>query len=274
MLRWLIALALAVSTASAVRIEVDPRPGRSFELVLAGPASGNGGGDFRGAIALDGSSAELPIVGRAERDGTAMKIQAQAAYADVPRDWVDRVRPDTFEYRIRGAVAGSEPISWSGRLSWNAVAVGGDARSVSSFVQLTSFELTALSERRSEGRAVLRVENPFSFPIRVEEARYELSVDRHVIGRGHTTGRVLRSRKASAIELPFSVDHGGFLAAVGSAFVLGRDVGAQLRGSLTVRLASADLRVPLDLAGTLSTSGARSGVFAPPPGSTDLSPRP
>jgi LEA14-like dessication related protein len=267
-------LTIAALPASAVRIEVDPQPGRYFQAVLSGPAGqSSGGGEFRGAVALDGSSYELQLRGQARQEDGRLIVRAQIAYADVPRDWADHLRPEGFEYRIRGGVDGAEPVSWSGRLPWSAVVVAGDEGSALRFLRLTSFELTALSPRRSEGRAVLRVENPFAFPLRVAEASYELAANGRAIGRGRARGRTLRPKRASALELPFSVDQKEFLAAVGSEFVLGREVDTGLRGSLRLRLASGDVRVPIRMTGQLSTAGARSGVFAPPPGSTDLSPR-
>jgi LEA14-like dessication related protein len=259
---------------SPVGIETDPQPGRYFETVLEGPAPGAAGGEFRGMLGVGSSSSEIPIVGRAEAAKGRLIVRARLAYADVPRDWADRFQPDGFEYRIRGQVSGSEPISWSGRLSWNAVVVDGNDRSVSRFVRLTSFELTNLSERRTEGRAVLRVENPFSFPVRVGAASYEVSAGGRVIGRGKAKERVLRPKRVNVLEVPFSLDHAAFLAAAGTDFAVGREVEAGLRGSFVLRFASGDLSVPVRLEGNLSTDGARSGVFAPPPGSADLSPRP
>lgn len=269
----LLLLLLAAAPAPQVRIEVDPQPGRFFGISVSGPAPVPVAGQFRGAIALDGSASELPVVGRAETAGGRLTVRANLAYADVPKDWAERFSPDGFDFLFHGA-AGSQPVSWSGRLSWDRVAVGGDERTLSRFVRLTSFELTSLSIRRSEGRAVLRVENPFSFPVKISGTVYRLEANGHAIGRGTTKGRILHPKRANAVELPFEVDHGEFFAAVGQAFAIGGDVAAELHGFLFLRFASGDVRVPIHFAGELSTAGARSGVFAPPDGATSLSPRP
>ena len=265
--------ALLAATALPIRVEVVPLPGRAFDLVWSGPAERAGSGAFRGTMTINGSPAELPLSGRAEQSGDRLTVHGSVPYADVPADWVSKVRAEGFDYRLRGQVGEGRPVDWSGHLPWDAVSVAGDARAASRFLQLTSFELTAFSVKRSEGRAVVRAENPFSFPLTIANTVYSVEANGHAIGRGTTRGRLLRARKANAVELPFEVDHGEFLAAVGSAFAIGGDVHAELSGFLFLRFPSGDIRVPFRFSGELSTAGARSGVFAPPDGATSLSPR-
>jgi LEA14-like dessication related protein len=271
--RPIILAVLLAASANPIHLELVPSPGRSFDVVWSGPAEGAGAGPFRGEVAMDGSPAALAISGRAERTGDRLTVRAAVPYADVPADWAAKFRAEGFDYRLRGRVGDSAPIAWSGRLPWDAIGVAGDAKTLSRFLKLTSFELTSFSLKRSEGRAVLRADNPFSFPLTIASILYSIEANGHAIGRGATRGRMLRARKVSAVELPFEVDHGEFLAAVGSAFAIGGDVHADLRGFVSLRFPSGDVRVPIRFSGELSTSGARSGVFAPPDGATSLSPR-
>lgn len=140
-------------------------------------------------------------------------------------------------------------------------------------VKLASFELTALSSRRSEGRAVLSIANRFSIPIPAVVASCRVRVNGEEIGSGAGHRRRLRAGKSGGLEIPFRVDHDRFLAAAGERWAVGADVNAQLKGSLTLRLPSGDVSVPFQFSDRMGTDGARSGVFSHPDGATSLSPR-
>jgi Late embryogenesis abundant protein len=263
-------LLASVLASSPVAIRVDPKPGGSFEVSLAGPSEA-GSGEFRGRVSLSGSPAELPLSGRAEASGGRLLVTATARYADVPSDWLARFRPDSFEYAIRGEVSGGGAVSWSGTMRWSEVGVVGHSL-ISRFLKLASFELTGLSEKRTEGRAVLAVTNPFSFPLTVAAANYKVRVSGQEIGGGTARGKTARSRKTSALELPFAAEEKKFLAAAGDRWAVGAPVPAELTGLLTLRLPSGDGPVPLVFSEPMGTDGARSGVFAYPEGGTSLSP--
>jgi LEA14-like dessication related protein len=260
----LITFLLLAAAAAPVEITVDPRPGGSFVVSFAGPALPTSGGDFHGSVSLYGSTAEMPLVGRAETRGGLLRLSATLRYADVPADWLNRFRPDAFDYRVRAEIANGERVSWSGTERWSRVRFSGSEESLKSFVKLASLELTALSLTRSEGRAVLAITNPFSFPINLAAASYRLSVNGEEVGAGLTGGRILRPGRMVGLELPFTVQHWRFLAAAGGQWAVGADVEAELEGSLTLRLPTGDLSIPLRLPGSLGTDGARSGVFSPP----------
>lgn len=255
---------LLLAAAAPVEITVDPRPGESFVVGFAGPAMTISAGDFRGSLSLYGSPAEMPLAGRAETRGGLLRLSATLRYADVPADWLNRFRRDGFDYSVRAQITGGESVSWSGTQRWSQVKSVGTDESLEHFVKLAALELTALSLTRSEGRAVLAVTNPFSFPITVTATGYRLSVNGDEVGAGATRGRTLRPRHSTGLELPFTVQHWRFLAAAGGQWAVGADVGAELEGSLTLRLPTGDLTIPLRLSGSLGTDGARSGVFSHP----------
>ena len=139
-------------------------------------------------------------------------------------------------------------------------------------VKLASFELTALSPVRTEGRAVLSVRNLFSVPIAPLLASCRVRVNGVEVGSGAGHRRKLRPGKSGGLEIPFRVDHDRFLAAAGEAWAVGAEVSAELEGSLTLRLPSGDQSVPFHFSGRMGTDGARSGVFSHPDGATSLSP--
>ena len=139
-------------------------------------------------------------------------------------------------------------------------------------VKLASFELTALSSTRSEGRAVLSVRNLFSLPIEAVLASCRVRVNGEEIGSGAGHRRKLRPGKMGGLEIPFRVNYDRFLAAAGETWAVGADVSAELEGSLTLRLASGDVSVPFHFSDQMGTDGARSGVFSHP-GAGGLSPR-
>jgi LEA14-like dessication related protein len=267
----LIACLLLAAAAAPVEITVDPRPDGSFVVSFAGPALPTSAGDFHGSLSLYGSPAEMPLVGRAEMRGGQLRLSAALRYSDVPGDWLNRFRRDAFDYRVRAEIAGGEGVSWSGTERWSQVKFAGSDESLEHFVKLASLELTSLSLTRSEGRAVLAITNPFSFPITLAATSYRLSVSGEEVGAGGTRGRILRPRRTVVLELPFTVQQWRFLAAAGGQWAVGADVEAELEGSLTLRLPTGDLSVSLRLPGSLGTDGARSGVFSHP-GATSLSP--
>jgi len=138
-------------------------------------------------------------------------------------------------------------------------------------VKLASLELTALSPKRSEGRAVLSVANPFSFPIPSVLASCRVRVNGEEIGNGAGHRRKLSPGKKGGLEIPFRVDHDRFLAAAGDRWAVGADVDAEVSGSLTLRLPAGDLSVPFRFSDRMGTDGARSGVFSHSQGATSLS---
>jgi LEA14-like dessication related protein len=163
-------------------------------------------------------------------------------------------------------------VVWSGTESWSSVNVAGSDDALKPFVRMASLELTSLSLTHSEGRAVLAITNPFSFPITIGATSYRLTVNGEEIGSGGTKGRILRPRHLSGLELPFTVQQWRFLAAAGGQWAVGADLEAELEGSLTLRLPTGDLSVAVKRPGSLGTDGARSGVFSFPDGGTSLSP--
>ncbi len=266
-------LLLIAGAAAPVRIAVEPRPGTSFVVNLTGPALKAAAGDFRASVSLYGSSVEMPLAGRAEPvGGGLLRLSATVRYADVPADWLNRFRRDSFDYRIRADIAGGESVSWSGTEQWRQVTAAGGDDSLKDFVKLASLELTSLSLTRSEGRAVLAITNPFSFPITIAATSYRLNVNGEEVGSGGTRGRILRPRQVTGVELPFTVQQWRFLAAAGRQWAAGADLEAELEGSLTLRLPTGDLSITLRFPGRLGTDGARSGVFSHPDGATSLSP--
>lgn len=267
----LTACLLLAAAAAPVEITIDPRPGASFVVTFAGPALKTNAGDFRGSVSLYGSPAEIPLIGRAEMRGRLVRLSATVRYADVPADWLNRFRRDTFDYRVRAEVAGGESVAWSGTEHWSGVKVAGGDDALKPFVRLASLELTSLSLTRSEGRAVLAITNPFSFPITIAAASYRLGVNGEEVGAGGARGRILRPQHLAGLELPFTVQQWRFLAAAGGEWAVGADVEAELEGSLTLRLPTGDLSIAVRLPGSLGTDGARSGVFSHP-GATSLSP--
>jgi LEA14-like dessication related protein len=161
-------------------------------------------------------------------------------------------------------------VTLAGPTGGPPAAAGGTSASVR--VELTSVELTALSEKRSEARAVLKVSNPFASPVRLTAGRFVLRVNGQEVGQGSLHAQTLRAHKLKGVEIPIRIDRKVFLAALGGAFDAGMQIDAELSGEILLRLASGDVTLPLSLPGRMGTDGARSGVFAIPPGGGSLSP--
>ena len=152
-------------------------------------------------------------------------------------------------------------------------AVSAPAPDPAPVVTLASFELTSLSEKRTEGRAVLAIKNQYSFPIPALVATCRVRVNGKEIGNGAGQRKKIPPGKTKGITMPFVSDQDLFRKAAGGDWFVGASVDAQLEGSLTLRLPSGDVTVPLLFSHKMGTDGARSGVFSHPDGATSLSPR-
>ncbi len=249
-----LALAPAVDRATGVGVEIDPSAGDSVTVAFTGPAGNVLAGEFRGRVSAYGSAVELPVSGRAERTRAGLRIRARIRYADLPEDWGSRVRPDVVVFRLQGAV-GSVAVDWNARLTWDAVEVArkGDEEALGRFLSLKEIEMTSLSPASSRGVARLEVVNPFAFPLKIASSQYRIEASGRQIGDGSTQGLLVRALRPSTLDFPFRVEHTQLIAAAGSALFRSGEIDARLVGSLTVRLPGGDFRVPLDLAGKIST---------------------
>lgn len=251
-LRAVAVLALAAAAAGAplsfaLRVEGE----KDIRATIAGPESELPAGEFRGAITLNGSAAELPIAGTVTHVGGRWTLPLTVRYADVPEDWADRFRPETFTYRLRGSVGGAAAREWTGTRPWKDIEVASDKQSGADFLKLEDVRLTQLSLLSSEAEAQLAVRNPFAFPLKIAETRYTLLVNGQEVGEGGTRGMILHPAQSNELRLPIEVDHAGLLSAAGKALLSGGEIAARLHGRLVVRLKGGDLTVPLDLSGHL-----------------------
>lgn len=259
MISTLFTLILALTPAApdrstSVALEIDPSAGDTAFVAFTGPAGNVPTGEFRGRVSAYGSSAELPISGRAERARGGLRISGRIRYADLPEDWGNRVRPDGLEFRVRGSV-GNAPLDWNARLGWADVSLAAERETLGRFLSLRQIEMTSLSPSSSRGVARVEVVNPFAFPLRIAASDYQIEASGHPIGRGSTRGLLVRARRSSTLDFPIEVNHSQLIAAAGSAFLMSGEIDGRLVGSLTVRLPGGDFRVPLDLSGRISTEG-------------------
>src|SRR5260370_34076795 len=160
-------------------------------------------------------------------------------------------------------------------LAWTegGLSAAADETSTSVGVELTSLELTALAEKRSEARAVLKISNPFASPVRLAAGRFVLRVNGHEVGQGSLHPRTLGAHKVKGVEIPIRIDRKGVLAALGGQFDAGMQSDAEPSGEIRLRLPSGEVTLPLFLPSRMGTDGARSAAFAIPPGGGSLHPR-
>jgi LEA14-like dessication related protein len=254
MIRFFLAPLFFALLARPVQIDIRPGPAETFSATLVGPAQGSRGGSFSGRVSVNGSTAEIPISGRAEAAGDRLRLPVTLRYSDVPQDWANRFRRETFDYRLSGRIAGGAPIEWTGTARWDDVGVEGERETARHFLRLQTIEVTDVSLFESQARAVVSVRNPFAFPLTIASTRYQVSASGRVIGTGRTRGMLLRPRQESSLSLPVDVDHAELLGAAGSGILSGGSLSARLSGTLAVRLPRGDVSVPLDLSGRLSLS--------------------
>jgi LEA14-like dessication related protein len=246
-------LVLAVQAGSsplnfALRVEGE----KELRATISGPAADLPPGAFRGSISLNGSPAEMPVVGTVAHSDGRWRLPLVVQYADVPADWAERFRTETFTYRLRGAVAGGAPREWTGTRPWKDIEVESDKESGADFLKLEDVRLTQLSLLSSEAEAELALRNPFVFPLKIAETQYTLVVNGREVGEGATHGMILHPTQKNVLALPIEIDHAGLIAAAGRALLSGGEVAVKLHGKLVIRLKGGDLTVPLDLSGHLT----------------------
>jgi LEA14-like dessication related protein len=244
--------AVSAPLGFSVRVEAD----NEVAVTLSGPSAELAPGVFLGSIALYGSSAKLPVAGTVVHANGRWRLPVAVRYADVPRDWADRFRPESFSYRLTGGLTGGAaptPVrEWTGDALWKNVEVDGNRELASRYLALEDVRLTQLSLLSSEGTARLSVNNPFAFDLKIAETAYTLTVDGRAVGEGGTRGMILHAAQKNVLQLPLEVDHGELISAAGKALLSGGDVAVRLTGRLVVRLKGGDLVVPLNLSGHLT----------------------
>jgi LEA14-like dessication related protein len=249
---WLLACSLLASTtAGPVDIRVVPELD-AFTVILSGTEPGAAAGAFSGSVSLNGSSSEIPATGLARVSGKRLEISIKIRYRDAPEDWIKRLRATDFDYRLRGRVAGGGPIEWSGTRRWGEVEVENREVAASSFVKLTSLQLTEFSLFESAARAEVTVRNPLAFPLKLASTSFRLFAEGREVGSGAAGEMILRPGQETKLTLPIDLDHGQLLAAAGSSLRSGGDVEGRLRGALVIRLPAGEIPVPLDLSGRFS----------------------
>ena len=252
MLALLLALLAPPPASSPLLFALRVQGEKELRATISGAASDLAPGDFRGWVSLNGSPTEMPIAGTVVHADGRWSLPLTVRYADVPADWAERFRPETFTYRLRGNVGGGPPREWTGTQPWKEIRVESDKQSGADFLKLEDVRLTEFSLLSSEAEARLAVHNPFAFPLRIAEAQYVLLVEDREVGRGATRGMILHEAQGNTLMLPIEVDHAELLAAAGRALLSGGEVGAKLHGRLVLRLKGGDLMVPLDLTGHLA----------------------
>jgi len=248
------ALVLAAMAAAPLGFTLRIQGEKELRATISGPEADLAEGEFRGTIALNDSAAELPIAGKVGHAGGRWRLPLVIRYADVPADWADRFRAESFTYRLKGGVGGGAPREWTGTRPWNEVEVEADKQSGADFLKLEDIRLTQMSLLSSEAEAQLAMRNPFAFPLRIAETEYTLSVNGQDVGEGATHGMVLHAAQNNVLTLPIEVDHGALLSAAGKALLAGGEIAARIHGRLVVRLKGGDLSIPLDLSGHLTTA--------------------
>lgn len=236
--------------AITLRIQGD----KELRATISGPEADLAAGEFRGSIALNGSSAELPLSGTVIHADGRWKLPVTVRYVDVPVDWAERFRPETFTYRLRGGVGGGAPREWTGTRPWKEVEVESTKETGEEFLKLEHVHLTELSMLSSEGEAQLAVRNPLAFPLRIAQMDYTLIVNDQEVGQGATHGMILHPEQGNVLTLPIEIDHASLLSAAGKALLGGGEIAARLHGRLVIRLKGGDLTVPLDLSGHLANA--------------------
>jgi LEA14-like dessication related protein len=242
------------ATAAPLSFSLRIQGEKELQAAISGPEADLAEGEFRGTIALNDSTAEMPIAGTVSHANGRWRLPVTVRYADVPADWADRFRMETFSYRLRGSVAGAAPREWTGTRPWKEIEVESDKQTGADFLKLQDVRLTEMSLLSSEAEAQIEIRNPFAFPLKIAETEYTLIVNGQEVGGGGTHGMLLHAAQSNVLSLPIEVEHAALLSAAGKALLSGGEIAARIRGRLVVRLKGGDLTVPLDLSGHLQNA--------------------
>lgn len=248
------ALLLAAQAVAPVSFTLQIQGEKELHATLSGPEADLAAGEFKGTIALNDSPAEMAMNGTVTHANGRWTLPVTVRYAEVPADWADHFRMETFSYRLRGSVGGAPPREWTGTRPWKEIAVESDKQTEADFVKLHDVHLTEMSLLSSEAEAQIEIRNPFAFPLKIAETQYTLFVNGQEVGEGGTQGMLLHAAQNNTLTLPIEVEHGALLSAAGKALLSGGEIAARIHGRLVVRLKGGDLTVPLDLSGHLTNA--------------------
>jgi len=250
LLLMLTAFVAPIASAQDIRLVVDAQ---SVTASFSGPMDGAPSGAFTGKLSLNRSSSEIPVTGTAQSSLQRVRITIKVKYADVPQDWFNRYRSYDFDYRLRGQIAGTRNVDWSGTRRYDDVEAETKDNGGSDFIKLSSIALTQTSSKDIGARVQATIENPLSFPLKISSAKYRLSVKGREIGSGSLKGATLHPAQ-NTLDLPVDLDQAALLAAVGAALRSSGPIYGHLQGTLVIGLPGADLEVPLELTGRASLS--------------------
>jgi LEA14-like dessication related protein len=248
------AFLMAAQAAAPLSFSLHIQGEKELHATVSGPEADLAAGEFKGTIALNDSTAEMPVAGTVDHADGRWRLPLTVRYADVPADWADRFRMDTFSYRLRGSVGGAAPREWTGTRPWKEIEVESDKQTGADFLKLQDVRLTEMSLLSSEAEAQIEIRNPFAFPLKIAETEYTLIVNGQEVGGGGTHGMLLHAAQSNVLSLPIEVEHAALFSAAGKALLSGGEIAARIRGRLVVRLKGGDLTIPLDLSGHLTNA--------------------
>ena len=247
-------LAAAEGSPGPLRFSVHVAGVTEARLTITGPEAELPEGPFRGAVSVNGSSAEFPISGTVVHADGKFRLPVTVRYKELPEAWTEGFNTHTFTYRVRGKSesggGNGTPREWTGTQAFQDVEVTGEGSD--RFLALQDVHLTDMSLLSSEGVGELMLVNPLGFDVKIADATYALFAEGEPIGQGSARGLILRGGHKNTVRLPIAIDHASLLSAAGKAVLAGGDVAVRLKGKLVLRLKGGDVAVPLDLSGRMS----------------------
>jgi LEA14-like dessication related protein len=117
------------------------------------------------------------------------------------------------------------------------------------FLRFGEAHLTDVSLSETSGEASVILFNPFSFTVPIRELSYQLYVGDRLLASGVKRAVRIKPRQESRVDLPVTARNVDLAAAAGSAILSGGTLEGRLLGAITLKVATGDIVVPINVPG-------------------------
>lgn len=157
----------------------------------------------------------------------------------------------TLKGTLKGDRGSTAPVCAVGLLRYGTGDIRSPAAFVNAFARFGGARFTGMSLSETTGEATAVLFNPFGFALDVKDIAYTLWVGDRPLGTGERRAVRMHARRESEIALPLSARNADLLSAASQTLSAGGRLDGRLVASLTIRVGDADVKIPVDLAGTV-----------------------
>ena len=177
--------------------------------------------------------------------------------ARVPAAVLQKAQGDGLDVTVRGTLEGKNgkvAIRATGTLKPGTPALKGPPALGAVLARFEGARLSGLSLTETRGEARVALLNPFSFDLPVREITYALVSGGRTVASGRRTGVRIHGGRTNELSLPVEAPNRELLAVAGSLVGSGGTLQGRLVGFVTLKLGTADAKIPFDVAGKIEVT--------------------